>query len=47
VESGGAGPRAFTLREMSRRIADVGDPWSDMARHALSLRRATALLRNL
>ena len=47
VEGGDAGPRTFTRRAMRRRIADVGDLWSDMARHAHSLRRAVALLRGL
>jgi bifunctional non-homologous end joining protein LigD len=47
VEGGDAGPRTFTLRAMRRRTADVGDLWSDMARHAHSLRRAVALLRGL
>jgi DNA primase len=46
VESGDAGPRTFTLRAMLRRVADVGDLWSDMARHAQPLRRAVALLRD-
>jgi hypothetical protein len=30
---------------MRRRVADVGDVWNDMARHAQSLGRAVALLR--
>jgi bifunctional non-homologous end joining protein LigD len=46
VESGDAGPRTFTLRAMLRRVADVGDLWSDMGRHAQSLRRAMTLLRD-
>jgi bifunctional non-homologous end joining protein LigD len=46
VEGGDAGPRTFTLRAMRRRIADVGDPWRDMARHAQSLGHAMALLRD-
>jgi bifunctional non-homologous end joining protein LigD len=46
VEHGDAGPRTFTLRTMDRRVADVGDPWSDIGRHAQSLRRPMALLRD-
>lgn len=30
VERGEVGPRTFTLRTMAARVADVGDPWSDM-----------------
>jgi bifunctional non-homologous end joining protein LigD len=46
VENGEAGPQTFTLRAMLRRVAEVGDLWSDMAPHAQSLRRAVALLRD-
>jgi bifunctional non-homologous end joining protein LigD len=46
VEHGVVGPRTFTLHAMQRRVADVGDVWSDMARHAQSLRRAVELLRD-
>jgi bifunctional non-homologous end joining protein LigD len=30
VERGGVGPRTFTLRTMAARVAEVGDPWSEM-----------------
>jgi bifunctional non-homologous end joining protein LigD len=40
LESGTVGPRTFTLRTMARRIAEVGDLWSDMLEHGCSLGRA-------
>jgi bifunctional non-homologous end joining protein LigD len=45
IERGEVGPRTFTLRTMARRIADVGDLWSDMRRRGRSLRRPMELLR--
>ncbi len=30
LERGEVGPRTFTMRAMARRVADVGDLWSDM-----------------
>lgn len=45
IERGGIGPRAFTLRTMAGRIAEVGDLWSDMRRRRRSLRRAMEQLR--
>ena len=39
VERGEVGPRTFNLRTMARRIADVGDLWSDLLKHKRSLRR--------
>ena len=36
VESGAASPRAFTLRTMAARVAEVGDPWADMLEHGRS-----------
>lgn len=39
VESGEVLPRIFTLRNMSARIADVGDLWSGMRRRQRSLQR--------
>jgi len=46
VEHGLAAPRTFTLRNMSERLAEVGDLWADMPRHARSLNKAiTALSR--
>jgi bifunctional non-homologous end joining protein LigD len=47
VARGDAGPRTFTLRTMDRRIADVGDLWQAMGRHAQSLRRSMELLRGM
>jgi len=35
LERGEAGPRTFALPAMARRIADVGDLWSDMRAHSL------------
>lgn len=45
VERGSVGPRAFTLRTMSERIADVGDLWKEMYQHRQSLRRPFEQLR--
>lgn len=47
LERGDAGPTTFTLKTMARRIADVGDLWSDMYRHGQSLHGASAQLRRL
>jgi bifunctional non-homologous end joining protein LigD len=47
IESGAATPRAFTLRGMPARIAEVGDLWSDLPAHASSLRGALATLDQL
>jgi bifunctional non-homologous end joining protein LigD len=45
LASGEVGPQTFTLRTMARRIAEVGDLWSDMGNHARSLRRPVEQLR--
>ena len=37
VERGIANPRAFTLRTMAKRIAEVGDIWEDMTHQKQSL----------
>jgi bifunctional non-homologous end joining protein LigD len=37
---GGVGPRSFTLRGMTARLAEVGDLWSDMLTCGQSLRAA-------
>jgi bifunctional non-homologous end joining protein LigD len=47
LESGEVGPRTFTLRTMARRIADVGDLWSDLRRRRRSLRRPMEQLRRI
>jgi bifunctional non-homologous end joining protein LigD len=44
---GKVGPQTFTLRTMARRIADVGDLWSDMLRRKRSLGRLMEKLRRL
>jgi bifunctional non-homologous end joining protein LigD len=38
VEGGQVSPQTFTLRNMPDRLAEVGDLWSDLARHKKSLR---------
>jgi bifunctional non-homologous end joining protein LigD len=40
----GVGPRAFTLRNMTERVAEVGDLWRDLLRRKRSLKRALARL---
>jgi bifunctional non-homologous end joining protein LigD len=47
VESGAAGPRAFTLRNVPDRLAAAGDSWSDLRKRGRSLRRAIERLRAL
>jgi bifunctional non-homologous end joining protein LigD len=37
LESGQVGPRTFTLRSMAKRVADVGDLWSEMLTRTYSL----------
>lgn len=44
VERGDASPRAFTLRTMAARVAEVGDLWADMLDSAQPLRKAIAAL---
>jgi bifunctional non-homologous end joining protein LigD len=45
VEGGRVTPRAFTLRNMAARLADVGDVWAKMS--GQSLGKATELLQSL
>jgi bifunctional non-homologous end joining protein LigD len=45
LESGQAGPRTFTLRDMGSRVARVGDVWSDLHRHGAHLPDALQRLR--
>jgi bifunctional non-homologous end joining protein LigD len=47
VERGEVGPRTFTLRDMARRIAEVGDLWTDLRRRGRSLRRPIERLKRL
>ena len=47
VEQAAVGPRTFTLRTMSARIAEVGDLWQAMATERYSLEAATAALQRL
>ncbi len=44
LERGDVGPRTFTLRNMSQRIASVGDLWSDLLKRKRSLTSALKLL---
>jgi bifunctional non-homologous end joining protein LigD len=47
VERGVVGPRSFTLRTMSERVAQSGDLWAEMRRKRRSLRRPVERLRRL
>ena len=47
VESGTVEPQTFTLRNMSDRVAKVGDLWSDMRKRKRSLRTPIERLRKL
>lgn len=47
VESGTAGPTTFTLRAMSKRVADVGDLWADIHSGGQSLGAPSKQLRSL
>lgn len=47
IESGGVGPRSFTLRNMADRIAESGDLWGDLSRRGHSLAAPMAKLRTL
>jgi bifunctional non-homologous end joining protein LigD len=47
VERGEVHPKSFTLRTMARRIADIGDLWSDMLRRKRSLRQALHRLKDM
>ena len=47
VDSGTVEPQTFTLRNMSDRVAKVGDLWSDMRKRKRSLRTPIERLRKL
>jgi bifunctional non-homologous end joining protein LigD len=47
VERGEVNPGTFTLRNMSDRVARVGDLWADMRRRGRSLKRPSEKLRRL
>ena len=47
VERGEVSPGTFTLRNMSERMAKVGDLWADMRRRGRSLKRPIEKLRRL
>jgi bifunctional non-homologous end joining protein LigD len=47
LERGEVGPRSFTLRTMSDRVAAVGDLWSDIRKHRRSLRAPGEKLQRL
>jgi bifunctional non-homologous end joining protein LigD len=38
LERGAVAPRTFTVKTMAQRMADVGDLWAEMPKHAQSLR---------
>ena len=40
-------PDLFTIRDVAKRVADHGDPWSDLRRHARSLARPLDKLRRM
>jgi bifunctional non-homologous end joining protein LigD len=47
VERGDVGPKSFTLRTMTQRIAATGDLWADMLRRKRSLRRPLEMVQKL
>lgn len=47
VASGAIGPRTLTLRDMTRRIASVGDVWADLLRNPQPLPQAQDLMRRM
>ena len=47
LERGEVGPRTFTLRTMARRVAEVGDAWSELRKRRYSLRGPIQRLRRL
>ena len=47
LASGAVAPRTFTLRNLSARIASVGDVWADLHAHARSLRAAIETLHRI
>jgi len=47
VESGAVTPRCFTLRNMEKRIAEVGDLWADLLKTKRSLKKAMKKLEKI
>jgi bifunctional non-homologous end joining protein LigD len=47
VESGEIGPRSFTVRNMEKRLADVGDLWADLLKSKRSLTKPMARLKEI
>jgi bifunctional non-homologous end joining protein LigD len=47
IERGAVSPKSFTLRNIEKRIAQVGDLWGDMLRRGRSLTRPIARLRKI
>jgi bifunctional non-homologous end joining protein LigD len=47
VEAGEVGPKSFTLRGMEKRVAQVGDLWSDLLKKKRSLKKPMEKLRKL
>lgn len=44
IESGAVGPATFTLRNMGKRVAAVGDLWAGLFDRGLSLKHAASML---
>jgi bifunctional non-homologous end joining protein LigD len=47
VESGVAEPRTFTIRNMEKRVAEVGDLWGDLLKSKQSLQRPIQKLKKV
>ena len=47
VESGEIGPRSFTVRNMEKRLADVGDLWADLLKSKRSLTKPMQRLKEI
>jgi bifunctional non-homologous end joining protein LigD len=47
LESGAAGPRSFTLRNMAERVAKAGDVWADLLKSPQRLDGAIEKLRKM
>jgi bifunctional non-homologous end joining protein LigD len=47
VESGAVGPRSFNVRNMEKRIAEVGDLWADLLKSKRSLKKPIEKLKKI
>jgi DNA polymerase LigD, polymerase domain len=47
VESGAVGPRSFNVRNMEKRVADVGDLWADLLKSKRSLKKPIEKLKKI